>query len=473
MFKLLIMKALLVLIIAFTFKICPAQDNVSDKELKDVYGRYVEAVKNKAECLEDKIRNKTERMLTALSREETRIKGKLSKVNRQLSDKVFSSNDIYRKLAVYPESSIKFKEYIPHLDSIRTSLNFLQTDAEISALLKPKQINNAMNSIQSLEQKLAQVQIIQKTISIRHQQLKEALANAGLLKELKRFHKKAYYYTQQIKEYKQLLNDPARIEAKALILLQRLPAFSAFMKRNSQIASLFRLPENYGSTENLRGLQARADVMHLVQQRIDAGGPGAENYLQSSLQDAKSKMSLLKAKLSDMAGSSNNLELPDFKPNQQKTKSFMKRLEYGTNIQTAKANNYFPSTSDIGLSIGYKLNDKSVAGVGLCYKLGLGRDIRHIRLSHEGFGVRSFIDMKLKGSFFIAVGVEYNYYNSFETFQQLKDSDQWKQHALIGLSKKYKVSRKIKGEIKFLYDFFYKNQLPQTQPVVFRLGYKL
>jgi hypothetical protein len=50
--------------------------------------------------------------------------------------------------------------------------------------------------------------------------------------------------------------------------------------------------------------------------------------------------------------------MPEFKPNTQKTKSFLKRLEYGANFQTQKATNFFPAVSDLGLSLGYKFSDK-------------------------------------------------------------------------------------------------------------------
>ena len=43
-----------------------------------------------------------------------------------------------------------------------------------------------------------------------------------------------------------MLKDPKKIEQKALSILNKLPAFQKFMKQNSQLASLFRIPDNYG-----------------------------------------------------------------------------------------------------------------------------------------------------------------------------------------------------------------------------------
>jgi len=52
-----------------------------------------------------------------------------------------------------------------------------------------------------------------------------------------------------------MLNDPDKMTKKALSLLNKLPAFQAFMKQNSQLAGLFNLPSNYGNPASLAGLQ--------------------------------------------------------------------------------------------------------------------------------------------------------------------------------------------------------------------------
>ncbi len=63
-----------------------------------------------------------------------------------------------------------------------------------------------------------------------------------------------------------------------------------------------------------------------------------------------------------------------------------------------------PSRSDLGLSLGFKLNKKSIIGIGSSYKMGWGRDIRHISLTHQGASIRSFIDFQLIKSFYLSGG---------------------------------------------------------------------
>ncbi|WP_431213461.1 hypothetical protein ACQ86N_00555 [Puia sp. P3] len=54
-------------------------------------------------------------------------------------------------------------------------------------------------------------------------------------------------------------NNPDQLQQKALGILNKLPAFQQFMKNNSQLAGLFHLPGNYGSssTAGLAGLQTK------------------------------------------------------------------------------------------------------------------------------------------------------------------------------------------------------------------------
>jgi hypothetical protein len=46
-------------------------------------------------------------------------------------------------------------------------------------------------------------------------------------------------------------------------------------------------------------------------------------------------------------------------------KSFFKRFEIGSDIQTQKSNRFFPSTTDLGGSIAYKVTDQFLLGLGV------------------------------------------------------------------------------------------------------------
>src|SRR5690606_4436050 len=136
---------------------------------------------------------------------------------------------------------------------------------------------------------------------------------------------------------------------------------------------------------NLAGLQTRAQVNSLIQNQLSS--PQARAQFSRNVQDAQAQLNQLKDKLfkSLPAGSSSDMEMPEgFTPNPQKTKSFWQRIELGTNFQSQRSTGLLPVTSDIGVSIGYKLNDRSIIGIGGSYKAGWGESIRKIRVTHQG-----------------------------------------------------------------------------------------
>jgi hypothetical protein len=368
---------------------------------------------------------------------------------------------------------IDLNQYNPFIDTLSTSLAFLQKYKGLEDKVKLP-----TDALDKLKSKLNGSDKIKEFIAQRKQQMKDALSKytklpASLKNQYERINKTAYYYSAQVNEYKDMLKDPKKIEEKAMTVLSKMPFFQKFMKRNSQLASLFGLPENYGTPESLAGLQTRASVQSMIQQRIAAGGPNAIAQVQQNLQNAQAQLSQLKDKLlksSELQGISGDVDMPNFKPNTQKTKPFLKRLEYGFNLQFGKNNSLMPSTSDVAGMIGYKINDKSEAGIGISYKVGLG-SLQHIQISSQGIGLRSYFDWKIKKQFYATGGYEMNYNSGFKNIEQLKDYDVWQKSALVGISKKYQVSKKLKGNMQLLYDFMARDHVPVSQLFLFRIGY--
>jgi len=64
-----------------------------------------------------------------------------------------------------------------------------------------------------------------------------------------------------------------------------------------------------------------------------------------------------------------------------------------------------------------------------------------------------------------------NYNSAFKNIEPLKNYNAWQTSALIGLSKKYQISKKLKGNMQLLYDFLAYRHVPVSQPVLFRVGY--
>lgn len=438
------------------------------------------SIEKRVSKLEDKLIAKSEKTLHRLERQEEKIYEKQlsTKDSLQARLKLAEIQQKYKALEAKfkdPASVVpgNIKQYVPHLDTLTSALKFLDQNNSIAG------VKDALAKVESFDGKLQEAEDIKTFIREREEQLKQEFEQLGLFKDLKRYNKEVYYYGEQLKEYKETLSDPDKIEKKAIDLLSKTKLFQDFMKKNSMLASLFKIPGDPNDptyVASLAGLQTRVQVNSLIQQQISAGGPNAQAQFQQNIQQGQSQLQQLKNKLLESGkGSSDDIMPEGFKPNNQKTKSFLKRLEYGTNIQTQKSNSLFPAISDLGLSVGYKLNDKSVIGVGASYKVGLGSGWNRIQFSSQGAGLRSYIDWKIKGSFWMSGGYEMNYMTVIKDITQLRNLNAWQQSGLIGISKVIDVKSNFfkKTKLQLLWDFLSYQQIPRTQPIIFRIGYNL
>ena len=479
-------KALVFILVFFIFNsIVRAQDSATiTNSNKQLPAKYLDKVSSQSNSVEQKLDKKSKKALAQLQKQEARMRKKLTKIDSAAATNIFANaNEKYKELEQRLKNA-SFKQYIPGLDTLSTSLKFLQQNPGLLSQTEEikEKLADAMNKVKGLESQLQKAEDLKQFLKERRQFLKEQLSKFGFAKELKKLNKQVYYYSQQLNEYKAIINDPKKIERKAIELLSKTKLFKEFMQKNSILSSLFRMPgdpNDPGYTASLAGLQTRASVQQLIQNQLAAGGPNAQQQLQANLQQAQAQLQQLKDKVIKAGGGSSNAELPEFKPNNQKTKNFLQRLELGTNVQSQKSTNFFPVTSDIGLSVGYKLNDNSLIGLGASYKLGWGSGWNNLSVTHQGVGLRSFIDWKLKGSFYISGGYEQNYKPLLRSLNIPSPvggnwmGAAWQQSGLIGLSKQVSVKSKLfkKTKIQLLWDFMSYQQIPRTQPIIFRIGY--
>jgi hypothetical protein len=477
-----------------TVIICCFQLAAQSQEMADsvpaqkINAKYFEAVSKKAGTLEQQLDRKSAKALARLQKQEEKIKRKLAKIDSLAAHNVFAEAEAkYKQLEEKLKGPNTLTQYIPRLDTLVTSFRFLeQNQGWLSQAKDAKEkFNNAFSKVKELENRLQKAEDIKQFLKERRQYLEEQLSKFGLSKELKKINKEVYYYAQQINEYREILKDPKKVERKAIELLSKTKLFQDFMKKNSMLASLFRMPVDDPNDPtyqaSLAGLQTRTQVNTLIQNQLAAGGPGAQQAFQQNLQQAQSQLQQLKDKVNKWGGGSSDDIMPEgFRPSTTKTKSFWQRLEFGTNIQTQKASNVFPVRSDIGFSIGYRITDRSIIGGGLNWSMGWGRGWNNIRISHQGVGLRTYADIKLKNSFWISGGYEKNYRSEIRNIDQLRNQSGWQQSGLIGVSKVVSV-RSPKGgvggglfkktKVQLLWDFLSYQQVPRAQPVLFRINY--
>ncbi len=446
--------------------------------------KYLDQVSNKADKYYNSITSKTEKTLAKLSKWESKIKTILEKTSPETAQRLFGNNQLTFStlLQKYKEGKAAADSYKgtydEYRDKLTTTVKYLDERKKQldSSIIKP--LTEAKEKTTKLNEQLKNTEATAQFIKERKKQLMEqALQFVGKSKCLQKINKESYYYIETIRNYKELFSDPKKAEEVAMKLLQKIPAFNEFIRKNSILASLFRMPGNANdptTQASLTGLQTRAQVNNLIQQQIAAGGPNAQQQFQQNMQSAQSQLNELKDKILKAGGGSSDMEMPEgFKPNNQKSKTFLQRIEFGTNIQTQKSSSIFPVTSDIAMSAGYKLNDKSIIGIGSGIKMGWGTGFNNIRISGQGISLRSFVDYKVKGSFWVSGGFEMNYRHEIRNIPELNNYTTWQRSGLVGLSKVVDMKSKFfkKTKLQLLWDMLSYEQVPRAQPFVFRVGY--
>jgi len=450
--------------------------------------RFLAGINNKTSHLKDQLIRQSEKYLRHLSRKEDKLKRKLYKQDSSATRNLFAGDSSQQLghflLKLKSDSNVTggmIGQYMPYVDSLNGALSFLNKYPSIisSSKIFPADIQNSLKKLQVLQVKMQGAEQVRQFMAERKEQIRQYLqryeqAPPSILKLYNDYNKQLFYYSQQIREYKNMLNEPDKMLMEALVLLDKLSIFRDFMSKNSMLASLFPMPSNYGTPQAIAGLQTRDQIQQILQGRLSliTNAQGASGF---DLNAAKSQLDNLKDRLMKYGEGGADIDMPNFKPNEQKTKTFIKRLEYGLNLQTQHANYFFPTTSDIGLSVGYKLNNSNVVGVGASYKVGWGKDISHVQVSNQGAGLRSFVDVQMKGNLFVSGGFEYNYQHPFGSFQQIRVLDIWEKSGLIGLSKivALKSGALKKTKVQILWDFLSYQQVPRTQPIKFRIGWAL
>ena len=459
-----------------------AQDSIplTDKILS-LPDKLFGTISKKTSHLEEQLTKNTARYLSKLEKQEKRIKRKIARTDSGKAAAIFGDIDAkYNKLrrdAANPAfrgdgSGI----YSGHLDSLQTIIRFAgkQGFLPTSSSDMPGKYESLLNQMQTLQGSLNRTAAIRNILDQRRQYLKTQFENLGYTKMYRKFQQQVYYYKAQAEEYKRIFEEPDLLEKKLLSVANGIPAFRDFFNKNSWLASMFRLPGNDPSSLSTipAGLQTRDMVMQNLQQRFGTG-VDLQQRINQGVANAQNQLDQLKDKVMKAGENGGDVNMPDFKPNNQKVKSFWNRLQLGTDLQSQRSNGWLPVTSDIGFSLGYKLNSKSIVGIGASYKLGWGNDIQHISFSSQGAGLRSFLDWKLKGSFYISGGYELNYRSAFKKIEQLKDLNAWQQSGLTGISKLIPARSKLfkNTKLQLMFDFLSYRQVPRTQPLIFRIGY--
>jgi hypothetical protein len=145
---------------------------------------FLNKVQNKYANLEDRLTKQTEKYLMRLAKREKRLKKKLARIDSAAAEQTFGNIDAqYNKMLVAVRAdSLPLKKgsgtYIPMIDSVKTSLAFLNKN---NSLLDPGKevtgkLKESVSQVNQLQSRLQQSEQVKAFIQQRKQQIKSSLS---------------------------------------------------------------------------------------------------------------------------------------------------------------------------------------------------------------------------------------------------------------------------------------------------------
>ena len=467
--------ALLLFIFSFLAHRGLGQDQTNAQQLS-VYTSLANSISDKALLYSDKIESLQKSSLKGIEEAEQKLfrhirvspevfskDASIESVESMLNKKLKNLND-----KLVPLSA---RSYLPKVDSMFTSLKFLTQNNQLSS----SYLNLPLENLEALQQKIGQLQALQDVIAERKVLIESKLRSLGKLgKDFQKYNTAVSGYKSRFEALKADLDKPDKLVTQVLSLLAQRKEFRQFFAKHSIMAGFVRLPVEGEPIDPkvLEGLQTRKEIEKILTDRFGSTDvipgvsgkgtpmPGMQSYL-ASLGETRGMKELLRE----------NELLSSKRISPKEKRKFKDMLHWGVNIQTVRATGIFPTTTDIGLSLGMDFTDRLTGGIGMAGKLGLGQNIQNIKISGQGLSLRSFVDGRIKGGIYLTASAEMNYLTEITKVDQLKDLSAWKFAGLAGLTKKFQLNQRAQANIQILYDFFYRANGIQTQPLVFRFGY--
>lgn len=446
--------------------------------------RFSKSTIKKSVAFEKRIINRTDKSIKRYIKQEKKLKKQLSKIDSEAANVIFDNSidsllclkkQLFEKKLNFTKPLENSRKYIPLLDTIKGAIKFLKLDSLENNFLvnKVSKISEVQDKLDGLESKLACSEQYSRYIKERKTQLEYLLSKyKGKLNYdgvLKKWSKEYYYYSETIKNFEGVFNDPTKAQKELLAFLNHNPAFKDYIQKYGGLADIFFRSD----PTNFEGLQTKAMVEQALSKKMGMfGKEGSEIILQKI---ALAQQTILKA-ASKYPALNNASEIPEFKPNSQRTKTFLERFEYGFDLQADRSSKLVPSSFTFGLSVGYKLNDKFITGLGTNFTLFYNTKPFKTNINKEDLGLRYYLEYAIGKGFNLRGGWERKL--AYELAEGKSENIQpfFRDSALLGFSKTIAFSAKqsvikkqFKGRAILMYDFLAERHIPATAPIVFRI----
>jgi hypothetical protein len=110
------------------------------ESLQNIPGKYLENISSKADAVEEKLEAKSQKALERWQKQEKRIQDKLARLDPGKAQQLFGDAKAqYDRLQQKLGQPGSWHQYIPSIDTLGTSLKFLQQNQELLSHIKRRQ----------------------------------------------------------------------------------------------------------------------------------------------------------------------------------------------------------------------------------------------------------------------------------------------------------------------------------------------
>src|SRR5689334_10273111 len=175
--------SIILLLLTCQLSLAQEKEPVADKII-NFPTSFLNKVQNKYANIEDRLTKQTERYLMRLAKREKRLKKKMAKVDSAAAEQTFGDVDAQygKMLAAVRTDSLPLKKgsgaYIPMIDSVKTSLAFL--DKNNAMLGQGKEVTDklkgSVSQVNQLQSRMQQSEQVKAFIQQRKQTIKSSLS---------------------------------------------------------------------------------------------------------------------------------------------------------------------------------------------------------------------------------------------------------------------------------------------------------
>jgi hypothetical protein len=200
--------------------------------------KFFSRVNRESTTLQQRLTRQTVRYLKRMSRKEEKLRSELYKTDSAKAAALYPQDPRQEYTAwiqKFRQDSSKIftsmgPEYLARVDSLHVALSFLKQNPNLvnaSPGLQAK-MQASLASLQQLQAKLQAADAVKQFIQSRKAQIMRTLSSythlpSGIINAFSGYKKQAYYYADQVRAYRAMLNDPGKTAQTALALVSKTP----------------------------------------------------------------------------------------------------------------------------------------------------------------------------------------------------------------------------------------------------------